>query len=381
MLHSFILLLNYIALIAVVSHAKNTLLSDEVLSSDGRNGTLTFLESQNKLFRLQFLRRQGTQNDLYLGIQYMYGANAKTTIWVSNANEIFSGSLFLKMEGNGRLIVGDGSSDKFFVVNDRQSSVFNSASATLRDDGNLVLTSPNRSHFCWQSFEHPSNVFFPGMKLGLSGIDTQTPSNRVLTSWISDGNPSPGEFELGVNPNQPNELIIKRRGVVYWGSGEWKRQNFTFLDFPAGSGANMTNYSNAKKAYFSLSGGSQLGNGYSFIRLNSRGGIDAFIWNATTKTVEPLAVVVCDPDEALRRGVALSGGCSATSKKAPPPASSLAPAIAPATLAGRTWNWRKHLARWKLAAIVSLVVAIVIALSAVSLFNRFKRRRGYRRGT
>ncbi|XP_019158169.1 PREDICTED: G-type lectin S-receptor-like serine/threonine-protein kinase CES101 isoform X3 [Ipomoea nil] len=299
------------------------------------------------------------------------------------------------------------------------------------------------------------------MKLGLSGTDTQTPSNRALTSWISDGNPSPGGFELGMNPNQTNELIIKRRGVVYWRSGEWKRQNFTFLDFPAGSGANMTNYSSAKKAYFSLSGGSQVGNGYSFIRLNSRGGIDAFIWNATTKTVEPLVVVVCDPDEALRRRVALSGGCSAlqtygcgggerfnqttgsipealwhylydpskglsdcqqicrencscyayttalpngtackfsssrvyrrtskgeifyfriaSSKKAPPPASAPAPAIAPATPAERTWNWRKHLARWKLAAIVSLVVAIVIALSAVSIFNRFKKRRGYRR--
>lgn len=378
MLHSSILL-NYFALIAVVSYAKHTLLSDEVLSSDGRHGSLTFLESQNKLFRLQFLTRQGTQNYLYLGIQYMYGANANTTIWVSNAHDIFSGSLFLKMEGSGRLIVGDGSSDKSFVVNNGQSSHFPNTSVTLENNGSLVLRSPlNGNKISWQSLVYPCNVFFPGMKLWLSGTDTKSSSNRVLTSWISEGNPSPGAFSLGLNPDQPSELIIKRGEVVYWKSGEWNRQNFTFLDFPAGSGANLTNYSTEKKAYFKLTNDSPVGKEYSFIRLNSRGGIDAFMGN-TRKTLEPLAV--CDPDEALRLGVALSGGCSHIA--APSPA--LAPAMSPPpvkalalTPAGRT---RKHMARWKLAAIVCSVVAIMIALSTVFLLNRFRRRRGYRRGT
>ncbi|KDP23746.1 hypothetical protein JCGZ_23579 [Jatropha curcas] len=98
---------------------------------------------------------------------------------------------------------------------------------TLLDSGNLVVRQVNSDGFTgsviWQSFDYPHNIFLPGMKLGMN---LKTGKNWTLTSWLSEKNPSPGAFRLGLDPNGANQLIIWRRDSRYWSSGVWVNGSF-----------------------------------------------------------------------------------------------------------------------------------------------------------
>ncbi|CAD6228475.1 unnamed protein product [Miscanthus lutarioriparius] len=69
------------------------------------------------------------------------------------------------------------------------------AIARLLANGNLVLRVPGAG-VVWQSFDHPTNMLLPGMKLG---VDFRTGLDRHMSSWRATGDPSPGEytFRLG----------------------------------------------------------------------------------------------------------------------------------------------------------------------------------------
>ncbi|KAK7847337.1 g-type lectin s-receptor-like serine/threonine-protein kinase ces101 [Quercus suber] len=53
----------------------------------------------------------------------------------------------------------------------------------------------------WQSFDHPSHVLLPGMKLGGEDI------------------PELGNFTFGLHPSLTNRLVILLNGDIYWTSG------------------------------------------------------------------------------------------------------------------------------------------------------------------
>ncbi|KAL2525296.1 Curculin-like (mannose-binding) lectin family protein [Abeliophyllum distichum] len=56
------------------------------------------------------------------------------------------------------------------------------------------------------------------MKLG---VNHRTRRNWSITSWLSENNPVAGDFMLEWDPSR-HRLIIRRRGVVYWTSGDLK---------------------------------------------------------------------------------------------------------------------------------------------------------------
>ncbi|XP_048429937.1 LOW QUALITY PROTEIN: G-type lectin S-receptor-like serine/threonine-protein kinase CES101 [Pyrus x bretschneideri] len=102
--------------------------------------------------------------------------------------------------------------------------------ATLLDSGNFILQEVNsldgsRSQILWQSFDHPTDSLYPGMKLGVNHRNGHILS---LTSVQVPSNPKPGPFTLEWE-YKTQELQIKRRGVVYWTSGASTSKRFKVL--------------------------------------------------------------------------------------------------------------------------------------------------------
>lgn len=229
----------------VLSHAKHTLAPGEKLSSD----TGDYLESSNARYRLRFMGRPGSTSSWYLCTQLTQyvalSTSEETAIWVAWSGESEASPPYLIMEEGGQLVVSTGNG---FVVNTEQHP---NTTATLLDTGNLVLRTPG-GRTLWQSFDHPTNTWLPGMKMGWFGLKTGRPQQSLLTSWTSEENPSPGAFTLGVDPNNTKQIVAMHRGIVYWHSGIWTGTKFLFLDgdFP------LRYFSNDNESYFVLDGNS-----------------------------------------------------------------------------------------------------------------------------
>lgn len=89
-----------------------------------------------------------------------------------------------------------------------------SPAAELLDSGNLVVRDggdEREESILWQSFDHPTDTYLPGMKLGwdfASNVET------YLSSWTSNDDPSPGEYSLHVDPTGYPQIVVKKGDVV-----------------------------------------------------------------------------------------------------------------------------------------------------------------------
>ncbi|KAJ4964968.1 hypothetical protein NE237_016817 [Protea cynaroides] len=81
--------------------------------------------------------------------------------------------------------------------------------ARLLDSGNLIVMEegPNNPHIriLWQSFDHPSNTFLPGMKIG---VNLRTGDNWFLSSWKNMDDPALGRYTFGVDTKALNQFFI-----------------------------------------------------------------------------------------------------------------------------------------------------------------------------
>ena len=82
----------------------------------------------------------------------------------------------------------------------------------------------------WQNFDYPSDTLLPGMRLG---VNLKEGTNRSLTSWLSHEVPAPGAFTLGLGPSENSscQIVIWRRGVVFWTSDIWRNKSINFEDW------------------------------------------------------------------------------------------------------------------------------------------------------
>ncbi|RXI05879.1 hypothetical protein DVH24_017921 [Malus domestica] len=195
-----------------------------------------FLVSENGgFFKLGFLSpgtssASGATSDRYLGIFYTRLPSHPDAVWLANPKTPISDSSgVFTLDSEGKLKIGYSGGE--ISVSDSNQTVSGNVTASFQDTGNLVLqefaSNGAFGSVLWQSFDHPTNTLLPGMKLGMN---FKTGQNWTLFSWLSDQVPEPGAFKLGVDPGAANQLVIWRRGDVYWTSGVWK--NGSFLGSP-----------------------------------------------------------------------------------------------------------------------------------------------------
>ncbi|KAJ0716179.1 putative non-specific serine/threonine protein kinase [Helianthus annuus] len=138
---------------------------DQLLSISG-NFTLGFFDEENPL---------------YIGIWYTNDAEARK-VWVANPNKPIisdSGTIALSIDPNtGNLIVTAGGTT-LMKITDVQAGPNPNVTAMLEDTGNFRLINEIDKMVLWQSFDHPTDVLLPGMKLG---HDMRTKQNWTLTS-------------------------------------------------------------------------------------------------------------------------------------------------------------------------------------------------------
>uniref|UniRef100_A0ACD5XVB7 Uncharacterized protein n=1 Tax=Avena sativa TaxID=4498 RepID=A0ACD5XVB7_AVESA len=143
---------------------------------------------------------------LYLGIWYN-GIPDLTVVWVANretpATNSTTPTLSLTNTSNLVLSDGDGSGHVVWTTDVPIASL---SEAVLLNTGNLVIRSPNGTTL-WQSFDHQSDTLLAGMKLGIKYDELETGGNR-LVSWKGPGDPSPGRFSYGVDPNTLLQIFI-----------------------------------------------------------------------------------------------------------------------------------------------------------------------------
>nr|GFA67821.1 G-type lectin S-receptor-like serine/threonine-protein kinase At1g67520 [Tanacetum cinerariifolium] len=139
-------------------------------------------------------------NSSYLGIWYAKDSESRK-VWVANPNNPMEfnpdDDLALSIDPNtGNLIITNGSRTLMTITNINAGPNPN-VTATLEDNGNFRLINENDKRVLWQTFDHPTNVLLPGMKLG---YDITTGQTWTLTSRLSNEIPHAGAFSLSWEP-------------------------------------------------------------------------------------------------------------------------------------------------------------------------------------
>ncbi|KAI3743280.1 hypothetical protein L1987_60986 [Smallanthus sonchifolius] len=175
-------------------------------------------ETPAKLIFSERCRRLSPANssNRYVGIWYNKISD-QTVVWVANRDRPISNSSgILSVDETGNLVLHE--KDQSFVFwSTNVSGVANNVfSAQLLDSGNLVVFQGEA--YLWQSFDHPSNTFLPGMKFGL---DKKTGLNRVVTSWKSSGNPGVGDYSYKMEFVGSTQLFLYKGMAKIWRTGSW----------------------------------------------------------------------------------------------------------------------------------------------------------------
>ncbi|CAN1233903.1 G-type lectin S-receptor-like serine/threonine-protein kinase CES101 [Linum perenne] len=259
------------------------------------------LVSSGKVFRLGFFNPNPNTVDLgppgprYLGI--WFNNIPFYSVWVANReNPVPDSSGALSIGPDGKLKIKHQGSTSPIIINPNQPSQLSNKTTsslfalTLLDSGNLVIRRtdsngiPVPGFVLWQSFDYPHNMLLPGMKLG---ANLKTGKTWELTSWLSDKVPSPGAFKLTLDPSGIDQLLVWRRGKIYWSTGQFQNgsfQNATSLTgFTKDSGIHEFKFvNNSDERYFTYS----IRNGPALSRmdLDTLGEITLFTLDQRTET-------------------------------------------------------------------------------------------------
>uniref|UniRef100_A0A0E0KAM8 Receptor-like serine/threonine-protein kinase n=1 Tax=Oryza punctata TaxID=4537 RepID=A0A0E0KAM8_ORYPU len=182
----------------------------------------------------------GKSNKHYLGIWYKK-ISKKTVVWVANREhpilEPSSYHLELSVHGDLRLFSTAPSNTLLWSSNASASSSPSpprTTVATLQDDGNLVVksnatrsrssSSTTTTHVAWQSFDHPTDTWLPGARLG---YDRGRGVHSFLTSWTDSENPAPGAFSMVIDARGLAKFDLLAGGEHrYWTTGLWDGEIF-----------------------------------------------------------------------------------------------------------------------------------------------------------
>ncbi|KAK9266029.1 hypothetical protein L1049_027262 [Liquidambar formosana] len=287
-----------------ISHAADTLKAGEVMK-DWQS-----LYSPGGIFRLEFFVPDFSSNR-YLGIRCIYVPDSPPSdvVWIANREDpLMDTSGVLNMTQDGKLVITD-SRGISVTINSEQPATSSNTSVILLDSGNLVIKEGER--IVWQSFDYPQDTFLVGMKLGMFDLKMGRPYNRSLTSWLSPQAAVQGAFTLGVDPNNTKQLVIWRRGALYWRSGIWNGSTFSNLadDYNIFENFNFSYLSNENESYFTFTVIDDTG---SWIKMSSSGQIERRVSQFGDSSTVPLDTCDGDVNETRLKGCVTPkpSGCS-----------------------------------------------------------------------
>ncbi|OEL23091.1 putative G-type lectin S-receptor-like serine/threonine-protein kinase [Dichanthelium oligosanthes] len=199
-----------------------SLVPGETIVSDGGAFVLGFFAPSN-----------ATPGRQYLGIWYNDNSiPVRTVVWIANrdapvmvdersgGNSSSVPSLALAND-TSNLVLADASGRIVWTTNVTAaagSGTAGSTAAVLQNNGNLLILPPNGATPLWQSFDHPTDTFIPGMKVGLRH---RTHYEWRIVSWKGPGDPSPGSFSYGMDPNTSLQLLLWNGTRIYWRTSVW----------------------------------------------------------------------------------------------------------------------------------------------------------------
>ncbi|KFK40685.1 hypothetical protein AALP_AA2G028000 [Arabis alpina] len=180
------------------------------------------LINEQEIFELGFFSPKDSTLR-YVGIWYK-NIEPRTIVWVANRETpLLDNNGALKIADDGNLVVVNGQNVIVWSTNVRPKS--NNIVAALLETGDLVLFSDSdRSNLYWESFNHPTDTFLPGMKVRVNPLIGE---NRALVPWKSYNDPSPGRYALGVDPIGALEIVVWEGQTSKWRSGPWNSAIFT----------------------------------------------------------------------------------------------------------------------------------------------------------
>ncbi|WZY89740.1 hypothetical protein YC2023_046475 [Brassica napus] len=180
------------------------------------------LSSPGESYELGFFSPNNSRNQ-YVGIWFKK-ITPLVVVWVANREKpITSPAANLTISGNGSLILLD-SRNRVVWSSTRGEPSTNKCHAKLLDTGNLVVVDEVSGTLLWQSFENPGDTLLP---LSSLTYNLAAKEKRVLTSWKSRTDPSPGEFSVELTPQVPSQLVTMKGNKVYKRSGPWDKTGFT----------------------------------------------------------------------------------------------------------------------------------------------------------
>ncbi|KAL6620120.1 hypothetical protein ACP70R_035259 [Stipagrostis hirtigluma subsp. patula] len=225
------------------------------------------LVSENGRYALGFFEAgsSSSQNSSYWYLGIWFNSVPKfTQAWVANRDNPIKDptSLALKISHDGNLVVLNRSTSS--VIWSSQGNMTrknkfafksNNTIAVLLNSGNFVLrNSSDPSIILWQSFDHLTDTFFIGAKIGW---DKVTGLNSRLVSRKNSLSPASGQYTLELDPSGLDQIVITTLNSfvpAYWSSGVWNGQYFpSFPESVKQPVANMSFVDNAQHKYFTYS--------------------------------------------------------------------------------------------------------------------------------
>ncbi|XP_018457691.2 G-type lectin S-receptor-like serine/threonine-protein kinase At1g61370 [Raphanus sativus] len=180
------------------------------------------LSSPDGSYEFGFFSPNNSRNQ-YVGVWFK-NITPQVVLWVGNRDKpVTKTPANLTFSTNGSLVLLEGEEqDLVWSIGETFSS--NELRGELLDNGNFVLVDAVSGRILWQSFEHLGDTMLPQ-----SSVMYDVPNNkkRVLSSWKSPTDPSPGEFVAELTTQLPPQGFIMRGTRPYWRGGPWARERFT----------------------------------------------------------------------------------------------------------------------------------------------------------
>uniref|UniRef100_A0A2N9G4Q8 Receptor-like serine/threonine-protein kinase n=1 Tax=Fagus sylvatica TaxID=28930 RepID=A0A2N9G4Q8_FAGSY len=185
--------------------AKHSLKFGESIKED--NGET--LVSAGGEFELGFFTPNGSSgHKRYVGIWYT--RDKQTVVWVANRDHpLINATGAFGFANHSYIQVWDTSSgNSYWSPEDYWCDYCTYQAVNLTDSGNLMVYNEVSQMASWESFEHPTDTFLPGMSMD---------SNLILTSWRDRDDPGRGNFTFRADLVEDKKtLIIEKEGMIYW---------------------------------------------------------------------------------------------------------------------------------------------------------------------